>query len=286
MIQAFRDTWELGIHSYLTHLRDRLLLAKELLKESGSVFVQISEIHKGDDGADPNTHPTVDFWRVNRKTGQWKVGWPAPGEGSISYELYRSIRKDDLSFEWIGNEDPYGVVVIWDQNNKIQPKLIVFGSGDQIYAYDAHYLKDGLGMGPYLGLAYDQLADRAGKPQPRPFADILGNGLPDLVIDEHMTGGTAGVGRHMLTVISMGGTNVVETPAVLCNGATIYFKDFDGDGVMEIVNTDWEQGFKFDETGMPICSLVWKFSKKAGRYQQTGKDLPAPPDTWPAYRDK
>ena len=43
MIQAFRDTWELGIHSYLTHLRDRLLLVRELLHESGSVFVQISD---------------------------------------------------------------------------------------------------------------------------------------------------------------------------------------------------------------------------------------------------
>jgi adenine-specific DNA-methyltransferase len=43
MIKAFRDTWELGIHSYLTYLRDRLLLAKEMLTESGSVFVQISD---------------------------------------------------------------------------------------------------------------------------------------------------------------------------------------------------------------------------------------------------
>lgn len=43
MIKAFRDTWELGIHSYLTYLRDRLLTARELLAESGSVFVQISE---------------------------------------------------------------------------------------------------------------------------------------------------------------------------------------------------------------------------------------------------
>lgn len=43
MIQAFRDTWELGIHSYLTHLRDRLLLAKDLLNESGSCFVQIND---------------------------------------------------------------------------------------------------------------------------------------------------------------------------------------------------------------------------------------------------
>ena len=42
-IRAFRDTWELGIHSYLSYLRDRLLLARELLTESGSVFVQISD---------------------------------------------------------------------------------------------------------------------------------------------------------------------------------------------------------------------------------------------------
>ena len=43
MIKAFRDTWELGIHSYLTYIRDRLLLAKEMLSESGSIFVQISD---------------------------------------------------------------------------------------------------------------------------------------------------------------------------------------------------------------------------------------------------
>ena len=40
-IRAFRDTWELGIHSYLAYLRDRLLLARELLQEGGSCFVQI-----------------------------------------------------------------------------------------------------------------------------------------------------------------------------------------------------------------------------------------------------
>ena len=43
MLRAFRDTWELGIHSYLAYLRDRLLLARDLLTESGSVFVQISD---------------------------------------------------------------------------------------------------------------------------------------------------------------------------------------------------------------------------------------------------
>ena len=43
MVQAYRDTWELGIHSFLTYLRDRLLLARELLHPSGSIFVQMSD---------------------------------------------------------------------------------------------------------------------------------------------------------------------------------------------------------------------------------------------------
>jgi adenine-specific DNA-methyltransferase len=43
MVQAYRDTWELGVHSYLTYLRDRLLVARDLLAPSGSIFVQISD---------------------------------------------------------------------------------------------------------------------------------------------------------------------------------------------------------------------------------------------------
>ncbi|HEX6901957.1 MAG TPA: site-specific DNA-methyltransferase [Thermoanaerobaculia bacterium] len=43
MVKAYRDTWELGLHSYLTYLRDRLLVARDLLTPSGSIFVQISD---------------------------------------------------------------------------------------------------------------------------------------------------------------------------------------------------------------------------------------------------
>jgi adenine-specific DNA-methyltransferase len=42
-VKAFRDTWQLGIHSYLAYLRDRLVVAHELLTETGSIFVQISD---------------------------------------------------------------------------------------------------------------------------------------------------------------------------------------------------------------------------------------------------
>jgi len=43
MVQAYRDTWELGLHSYLSYLRDRLLLCRELLHPTGSIFLQIGD---------------------------------------------------------------------------------------------------------------------------------------------------------------------------------------------------------------------------------------------------
>lgn len=43
MLKAFRDTWELGIHSFLTYLRDRVTLASQLLNKTGSIFIQISD---------------------------------------------------------------------------------------------------------------------------------------------------------------------------------------------------------------------------------------------------
>lgn len=43
MVKAYRDTWHLGIHSYLSYLRDRLTVAKELLADSGSIFLQIGD---------------------------------------------------------------------------------------------------------------------------------------------------------------------------------------------------------------------------------------------------
>lgn len=43
MVKAYRDTWEIGLHSYLTYLRNRISLARELLTDSGSIMVQTSD---------------------------------------------------------------------------------------------------------------------------------------------------------------------------------------------------------------------------------------------------
>lgn len=42
-IKAYRDTWEKGVHSYLKYLKERIVVARELLKQNGSIFVQISD---------------------------------------------------------------------------------------------------------------------------------------------------------------------------------------------------------------------------------------------------
>lgn len=43
MVKAYRDTWQLGVHSYLSYLRERLIVARELLSEAGSIFIQIGD---------------------------------------------------------------------------------------------------------------------------------------------------------------------------------------------------------------------------------------------------
>ncbi|MFQ6057829.1 MAG: DUF559 domain-containing protein, partial [Anaerolineae bacterium] len=124
-IKAYRDTWRLGIHSWLTYLRDRLLLARELLTESGSIFVQIN---------DENLHLVRNlldevFGRENfiavvafRKTGGFPSGflasvydyllWYTKDRGETKYrqlhllkteagtaEQYRHTDEDGRSFE-------------------------------------------------------------------------------------------------------------------------------------------------------------------------------------------
>src|SRR5690606_153211 len=77
MVRAYRDTWHLGIHSYLSYLRDRLIAAKELLADTGSIFMQISDenIHRVrnvlDEVFGPQNH-IVDI--VVKKKGSQKGG--------------------------------------------------------------------------------------------------------------------------------------------------------------------------------------------------------------------
>lgn len=113
MIKAFRDTWELGIHSYLTYLRNRLLLARELLADSGSVFVQISDenLHHVRELCDEilgshNFVRLIAFQKTGGKSGNVLsctvdyLVWYAKDYNSIKYhQLYSKRIAGDTSLE-------------------------------------------------------------------------------------------------------------------------------------------------------------------------------------------
>jgi adenine-specific DNA-methyltransferase len=105
-VKAFRDTWRDGIHSYLTYLRDRLTVARDLLSDSGSIFVQIGDenVHRvravmdevfGDD----NFIAQIAFTKTSGQTDNYLAGvadhiiWFAKVRSRLKYrQLYREKR--------------------------------------------------------------------------------------------------------------------------------------------------------------------------------------------------
>jgi len=121
-IKAYRDTWELGIHSYLSYLRDRLILARELLTESGSCFVQISdenvhlvrclmdEIFGSENFARSITFKTTSGFKTNilSRTSDYLI-WYAKDITKMRYrQLYldKNISEDNIQvYKWIRLSD-------------------------------------------------------------------------------------------------------------------------------------------------------------------------------------
>ncbi len=116
MVKAYRDTWELGLHSYLTYLRDRLLVTKELLHESGSVFVQISDdnLHHVRELLDEVFGPQNFFTIITAKRlsplgtgGMANVAdyilWYAKDAGRIKFRplFDRKLRGAESRYDWV-----------------------------------------------------------------------------------------------------------------------------------------------------------------------------------------
>ena len=97
-VKAFRDTWRDGIHSYLTYLRDRLTVARDLLTDSGSIFVQIGDenVHRvralmDEVFGDENFISLVTFAKTS---GFSATSLPSVGD----YLVWYSKKKDALKF--------------------------------------------------------------------------------------------------------------------------------------------------------------------------------------------
>ena len=131
VIKAFRDTWELGIHSYLGYLRDRFMAAHELLTETGSIFVQIG---------DENIH-------VVRSLLDEAFG----SENFVSVITIQKMA--GLSARYLNGAADY---VLWYTRNNDQAK------------YRQLFHQKVLGIGHGSGARYDQILSPTGERQPLP----------------------------------------------------------------------------------------------------------------------
>jgi adenine-specific DNA-methyltransferase len=107
-IKAYRDTWTLGIHSYLTYLRDRILLARELLSETGSIFVQISDtnIHHVKELLDETMGPANFVTMISFATSVPLGATYIPGV--CDYLLWYAKDRERMKFRRLFGEKPVG----------------------------------------------------------------------------------------------------------------------------------------------------------------------------------
>jgi adenine-specific DNA-methyltransferase len=119
MVKAYRDTWELGLHSYLSYLRDRLLLARDLLHPSGSIFVQISDenLHHvrelmDEIFGDQNFGAVIPFKKTSAlgsggldAVNDYLLWYAKEKERQRYQQLYSRVWEDTYSFTWIKEED-------------------------------------------------------------------------------------------------------------------------------------------------------------------------------------
>ena len=137
MLRAFRDTWELGIHSYLTYMRDRLLLARKLLTQSGSCFVQISNenVHLirslMDEIFEKENYMSLITYRTKTVLGSKYLGhitdyivWFAKNKSSCKFKRLFVSREigEGTPFTWI--EEPCGKRRKMTRDEKINPNKI------------------------------------------------------------------------------------------------------------------------------------------------------------------
>ena len=138
-VKAFRDTWRDGIHSYLTYLRDRLTVARDLLAESGSIFVQIgsdnSHLLRGllDEtfgsrnfiaqivfsktaGATseflPGTYDIILFYAKSRQNLKYKQPLTLKSIGGVGGSAYKKVRSPDLSERAVSTDEVAGIACI------------------------------------------------------------------------------------------------------------------------------------------------------------------------------
>jgi adenine-specific DNA-methyltransferase len=218
MVKAFRDTWELGIHSYLTYLRDRLLLAKELLHETGSVFVQIS---------DENVHHVRELMDEVFGVENFIC--------LIVFAKTSSIRSSFLSATYD--------YIIWYSKSKEKAKyyqpFTERNESTEGGTYNCIELQDG----SWRRLSKDELAGTVQKPIGKVFraADISRQGAPSSPQPYDFEGKTyyPSPGRHWAASWPDGMDRLVAAKRVVSLGSVLAYKLYESDFNLSPINNVW-----------------------------------------------
>ena len=149
MVQAYRDTWSLGLHSYLTYLRDRLYVAKGLLTPSGSIFVQMSEdnLHHVREVTDEvfgsGNFVSLIVFRTTANLSANAIGknsdfllWYANDISRLKYRqvFVRRTLADDVGNRYTRVELPDGTRRVMATDERRDPGLLP--SGSRVYRHD------------------------------------------------------------------------------------------------------------------------------------------------------
>jgi adenine-specific DNA-methyltransferase len=165
-VKAFRDTWRDGIHSYLTYLRDRLTVARDLLTESGSIFVQIGDenVHRvralmeeifGDrnfvsmitikktavqtDLAISSVSDYLVWFCKNRESIKYRAYYLSKQIGDSGSEQYRWIKRDGAIFDRVQSQEGHTINELCRPDNLTSSHEYSRGK-ETIHYHGARYL--------------------------------------------------------------------------------------------------------------------------------------------------
>jgi adenine-specific DNA-methyltransferase len=193
-VKAFRDTWKDGIHSYLTYLRDRLTVARVLLTESGSIFVQIGDenVHRVRVALDEvfGAHNFAGQIFFLKTTGKGSKFVDASGDHLLWYardasvtkvrpafrfrsnqtleEQYNMISPDNLRYRRLSSAELRSPATTGNQGRRFMPSSIYSDSGGETTRYT--YTFEGAPYQPLLGYFWRTPIENLGRV----------DGIPDL----------------------------------------------------------------------------------------------------------
>ena len=219
-VKAFRDTWRDGIHSYLTYLRDRLTVARDLLAESGSVFVQIGDenVHRvralmDEVFGEENFGGLINFQKTGSLTGNLLPGtvdyiiWFTKDRQSTKYrQLFKPRQEGTTSldrYDYVQTENGF--------LNRIPAKAI-----------------------------------RGEEPIPKGkrcrLTTLLSDGIPSEVIAFRFQGVEYPLrhGKHWKTDPRIGGSRLNRANRVIQQGQTVWYKRFVNDFPVLPLDDRWE----------------------------------------------